>query len=637
MKIKEVQIKNFRSIENISINFKENPRVLVGINESGKTNILEALRLIGPEFQIQDTDIRMTEKGPTEESEILFIFELEKNELEEVYEKVYKEILLDDPNIHVVKVNKKLLNLKEFLSIHYNEGLYEIDIGNNKSRQANFRDFDKKIEYARDFKKPISGANFNFQNRKGETLNILNFRLIDKDSYPKIPNEQLEEANVKILNNLIGNAITGIVNENLPKVVYWKYDDKYLLPPSISINSFTTNPESCLPLMYMFILAGIPKDKIAEKINETRRRSPNYFRTLLYEIAKETTSYFKKAWPEYKNIKISLEPNGENIDCGIKGEKTIQDFKLRSDGFRRFVSILLFLSIPSEKRLLTNALILIDEADQSLHPSGCRYLMEQLIKIAKNNYVIYSTHSIFMIDRENIERHYMLEKKNEITIIKEANEENYRDEEVLYKALGASVYEILEEKNILFEGWRDKRLFEIAIKKDKGIQNFFKKIGISHAQGVKDVELNAFTSILELARRKLLIISDADNVAKERQKQFIQNKRWGKWTRYDKLFKFNQEKIITAEDFIKKETLIKVLKEILKKFKINIELDFNIPLSDRLAYIKNELSNKNIKNELLKEIIKSFKDKLFINLEIEDIEENYFKFLKAFKEEIKNL
>ena len=53
MKIQKVEIKNFRSIENIEVNFKENPRVLVGINESGKTNIIDALKLLNPDFSMK--------------------------------------------------------------------------------------------------------------------------------------------------------------------------------------------------------------------------------------------------------------------------------------------------------------------------------------------------------------------------------------------------------------------------------------------------------------------------------------------------------------------------------------------------------------------------------------------------------
>ena len=39
----------------------------------------------------------------------------------------------------------------------------------------------------------------------------------------------------------------------------------------------------------------------------------------------------------------------------------------------------------------------------------------------------------------------------------------FLDEDVLYKALGFSVLDILKPHNIIFEGWRDKRIFQLVI------------------------------------------------------------------------------------------------------------------------------------------------------------------------------
>jgi len=638
MKLKEIEIRNFRSIENIKLDFKQNPRILVGINESGKTNILEALRLISKEFSPTRDDVRITEKGVAEESLILVTFEFEENELEEIYQKIQSKILTDDYSKPIVKVNNKEFSLKDLILEYYNEVLYIIDV-KNKKREFDRRKFKKEMEFIIPFKKPKPGVvEFDFEDEKGEKINIRNFELIDPNKI-KIPatflsNKDLfEEATPEILDNIIGSIIIETVSKNLPKVIHWKYDERNLLPPSILIETFVTNPDSCIPLKNMFILADIPKEKISKRITETRELGDNPLRTLFKTVADEATQYFRKVWPEYKNIKFSLELNGDKIDCGVE-EKTIQDFKLRSDGFKRFITLLLLLVIPAEKGLLKNALVLIDEADQSLHPSGCRYLMEQLIKLAENNYVIYSTHSIFMIDRTNIERHYIVKKEKEITTITEANEENYFSEEVLYKALGASVYEILKEKNILFEGWRDKKLFETAIEKDENLQKFFKEIGISHAEGVKSPNIPILSSILESARRKLFIISDADSTAKEKQKEFEKKAKWGIWKRYDEIL--SGRKVETSEDFIKKDILKNKLYEILKEKNINLpESEIEFPDNGRLNYISKLLEKHNVKEK--QQIIKDLKDKIFKNLQPDEIEEDYFQFLKILKEEIERL
>ena len=43
MKIKKLELQNFRNYENISINLKDGLNVLVGKNAQGKTNLVEAI------------------------------------------------------------------------------------------------------------------------------------------------------------------------------------------------------------------------------------------------------------------------------------------------------------------------------------------------------------------------------------------------------------------------------------------------------------------------------------------------------------------------------------------------------------------------------------------------------------------
>ncbi len=50
MKLSRVEIKNFRSIADTTVSFENPCRVLVGINESGKSNVLKALRLLSDDY-----------------------------------------------------------------------------------------------------------------------------------------------------------------------------------------------------------------------------------------------------------------------------------------------------------------------------------------------------------------------------------------------------------------------------------------------------------------------------------------------------------------------------------------------------------------------------------------------------------
>ncbi len=59
MKFSRVQIKNFRSIKDLTIHLDPRCRTLVGINESGKSNILSALSYLAKDKAPSKTDIRL--------------------------------------------------------------------------------------------------------------------------------------------------------------------------------------------------------------------------------------------------------------------------------------------------------------------------------------------------------------------------------------------------------------------------------------------------------------------------------------------------------------------------------------------------------------------------------------------------
>lgn len=90
----------------------------------------------------------------------------------------------------------------------------------------------------------------------------------------------------------------------------------------------------------------------------------------------------------------------------------------------------------------------------------------------------------------------------------------------------------------MFEGWTDKELFAISIaripaelKKDISA---LKDYGTCFSNGVKDIK--AICNILDLIPRKYIVLSDSDQRAKEKQKEFSQYNP-NIWFRYDEVYK----------------------------------------------------------------------------------------------------
>ena len=94
-------------------------------------------------------------------------------------------------------------------------------------------------------------------------------------------------------------------------------------------------------------------------------------------------------------------------------------------------------------------------------------MLQELVNMASNNNkVVFATHSVFMIDSENYERHFIVEKEKELTKLKAAQKDRigyFMQEEVLYSALEVDINNEFGKRlqhNFVFEGHGDAVLFE---------------------------------------------------------------------------------------------------------------------------------------------------------------------------------
>lgn len=626
--IKEVTIKNFRSIESLDLTFKDNCRILVGINEAGKSNILKALRLLSSDYEVVNADLRQfgVNDDYEENAYIKFDFKLSTDIASNILNNFRALFLTTSKNLVLGKQKTKNYCISDVMET-INKGCYRIDI-KTKKKYAQYYILPQNIVLNSNIKKVTNDCSNDFEItlKDKQTYKLKGYNYIDIDSLQtsEIPDIYLEDITIEDLQKSYSDYVLRNVKENLPKVIFWKYEDRYLLPSEIEKDSFISNPECCIPLKNMFELAGFPNiSKAFQDAEKTNRGVKN----MLTKVAQNATKHFKEAWKEYKDVEFELLENGEYLEPSIK-ELNSFEMEQRSDGFKRFVTFLLMVSINVKTEKLSGALIIVDEPEISLHPSGVRFLRDELLKIAKNNYVIYSTHSPFMIDKNDISRHYRVIKENEKTKVIETTQSDYTEEEVLLNALGTSIFEGLRQKNLIFEGWRDKKLFNIAISKIpakfKNLKDSLKNIGTAHSKGVKDIK--NIVPLIELANKECLIISDSDKPAKENQKQFIEKGYYGIWKRYDEIY--DETAIITSEDFIKNSAFEKILKSIAKKYEIS---DFDITClnscsNGKIATITKWLNDNNVSD--INSVLNEVKEAIFNELKTTQIEEGYYNFLE---------
>ena len=283
--------------------------------------------------------------------------------------------------------------------------------------------------------------------------------------------ENFKEFTDEVLKNLVFDHVKAIASGLLPKVVFWEFTDQYLIPSDITYADFLSKEEKTeirSPLYNVFKLS--PKLNIKtladlklrcsiwQKDSATRKKDS-------YILTQAINDYVKWIWKEYdQSIVISLEESKITflITDPSSPEMNFYTMQERSQGFKTFVSFLLTIAAEAHVESLTNYILVLDEPETQLHPSGVRFMRDELINLASsNNYVFFATHSIFMIDRKNLQRHFIVKKRNEATVIKPATRNTITQEAVIYEAMGTAIDEFsISCKNILFEGELDKFLYE---------------------------------------------------------------------------------------------------------------------------------------------------------------------------------
>ena len=611
MKLTKISIHNFRSIKDGEIEITDNCLILVGKNEAGKTNTLRAIAggLDKKAYSISPTDKRKKLTNETigkDDYYIKYTFELTKNEVDTLFKS-----FADDVYQNVFEIDGDCLSVVDFANRYFKSGVYSYDVikqnGAAKYFTVSNKDNIKVI-------KKLYQVKTAFTDTLGDSHSV--GQVIESnlgyENYTK-------ELNVEDYINMLYPILIAYIKDNIPSVYYWAYSKDYLLPNSVSINTFKANPSCCVPLKNIFELADFYD--IEEAFVDALTEDGDYI-NLLSRVSEIATQNFANKWADLQGIKFDLSPDGPDIRIKIK-EQCSYNMEDRSDGFKKFVSILLMLSTQVECGEIENSIILIDEPDNSLYPTGAKYLRDELINIAEKNYVIYSTHSPFMIDKHNIGRHIMVKKEKDITTFQRADSSKYADDEVLLNAIGTSSFEHLKENNILFEGWSDCRFFNTALKSRsttyKDIIQYFKDFGSAYSHGAPDIK--NLTPLLMLANKNVIIFTDSDNGSNEAKKSYKKSNGY----KYENWFTFENlggEKDETIEDYIGNEDLLQEALEHIGQTEIDFSTRGNkkiMKVIERLnkedkdkfkMFLIKKLTYKDIKEEYYSVILKTLRDKI---------------------------
>lgn len=227
-----------------------------------------------------------------------------------------------------------------------------------------------------------------------------------------------------------------------------------------------------------------------ERYAKLEREITKIQKPFLDKLSKELTSNVSKFLPGIKRVYIDAEESRQPLMTSTTlhvDDGTDTPLEYKGDGIKSLMAISILQYETTQRARRKSVILAIDEPESHLHPDAIRKLKPVLEEISKKNQVIIATHSPLLIDRMNAARH---------VIVDESQAEAARNITAIRKTLGVKIADNLQtaEVIILTEGKSDAEKLEIWLSErsntiknaiDKGIIAFNELKGASHlSQGI---------------------------------------------------------------------------------------------------------------------------------------------------------
>ena len=597
IKLTKVEIHKYKSIEKTQIfNVDDKITTLVGMNESGKTSILEALAKVNyftddDSFSFNIThdyprrEVKKLKKADDDPDAVTCYYSL----TEEFKKKVNSVLGCEIFNIDEISYTKK----------YSNQGSYTgLTVDNNKflELRINYSNLDSSII---DKVKEIKSI---------DNITSLIEELKSDNEDQKFDNLIVELEQIKPFYENKWNW-SGVIDEyiarklikpNLPKFLY--YDEYYSLPSRISIeelNQEKLDEEDLKTAKALFELAEINIDELI--------KSDDFedFKAELEATEASITDELFKFWHSNNNLQIEFAIDKQIIKNPQNGNQSISEHILdirvknldkrvslplnkRSKGFNWFFSFFVWF-----KKIQEDAehqyILLLDEPGLNLHAMAQENLLNFFEELSKDYQIIYTTHSPFMIDSNHLERVNTVFETKDGSIISDSLQE--KDPNTLFPlqaALGYSIAQnlFINKNNLLVEGISDLIYLNhmSSLLESIGKSGLDDNINIVPVGGLDKV--SAFISLMRGSNLNLVCL--LDTFTDQKSKANIDNLITGKILK-EKNLKFFHEfvdiEIANIEDIFTREEYLKFFNEAFTEYE-----DISIDNIDKSKTIINEIN-----------------------------------------------
>ncbi|CAN5125529.1 hypothetical protein BH09PAT2_BH09PAT2_11350 [soil metagenome] len=415
MRIKKFQIANFKGISKAEICLADdvpgNVCTLIGLNESGKTTILEALS----HFVTEDEDTKYLVGTVQPKSSLQDIIPKDQKAAFTGHISIRAHVEIDDEDLNKLSVELMekqgvVLNKNSFAKNFYVQRTYKFEDSQckeyNNIWNVNFQiknRAEKKFKQCTGIKGDISYDTWVFSMNFLATImpKIVYFPTFLFDFPDKVYIREVDEKNKKSVDNYYRSAIQNILDsENSGLDI-----TKHIVDRIDRVKQIHPTKET---LFAFFITRDEKKqiDAVFQKISSIMTRI----------IFNSWSQIIGKAIKDKRvQIDYSLDANQDNtlyIEMSIIDGQSKYSLSERSLGFRWFFSFLLFTQFKKDKKSNSPTIFVFDEPASNLHSRAQIKLMENFRRIATGDtFIIYSTHSHYMINPLWLEKAYIIENK----------------------------------------------------------------------------------------------------------------------------------------------------------------------------------------------------------------------------------
>ncbi len=389
MLLTKFRVQNFRSIEDsgwIPLS-ADGVTAIVGMNESGKTSLLEALACTLSDENIESTDLRFG----CPKSEIHLEFELSSSDIGTLTTKfppAQKQVVID----YFASRDHKL-------GLHFH---WEVEDGAFKGyMDRKLEELHAKLEESKDNLTRIGEV-------AAQVVDAIN------------TTEGRSSGNTESLKNIVRNFVEEFdaALDNFEPTVVLFSDNTGLLPDSVDITSeWKLKGSGAIGARNFLTVAGIDLKKLVEGSDIDR---VNLLKRATKQITQDFASFWSQNIGSGQGLQLECEIQSKRETSGPEAGKPYLSFWItdgvnrlhpsqRSKGLRWFLSF--YLQLRASEKQRGNRIFLLDEPGANLHETAQGDVLKLINQISQNMVgLMYTTHSPHLIEPKKFHRIITVER-----------------------------------------------------------------------------------------------------------------------------------------------------------------------------------------------------------------------------------